>query len=231
MGESRDHERNAQSASPDGPAALRLLAHEVRSPLGVLQGYLRMMEDGRVDDQTRPRVIGQMRRAAARLAVISQQASDLARWMTEAPPVRRDVSVEEVLDGIAARTSDAVRLRTSVAVPAGCAVRTPDLAALTGAGAALVELIARRTSAIVVLGAQGAATPACLDIVVAAADQTGTVADAEAADMRAPVDLQEGGAGLSLFVVLAVVQAHGGTLWQSPGRRAIGMTLPCGGAS
>ncbi|MCC7009527.1 MAG: hypothetical protein IT184_11995 [Acidobacteria bacterium] len=210
----------------DLPATLRLMSHELRSPLGVIQGYLRMLGDGRIEDNMRPRVVAQMQRAAARLAAIGQQASELSHWMSDAPRGNQDVSIGELLEEIGARSSQTVRI-AGLATPeyAGLSVRTSDLAALAVAGAALVEVVVRKSGAMVALAAAPAADASDLDLWVAPAALPVDRSVMRRAQDRRPADLEEGGLGLSLLIAAAVVDAHGGQLWQSTSQPVHGMTI------
>jgi signal transduction histidine kinase len=216
----------------DLPATLRLVSHELRSPLGVIQGYLRMLGDGRIEDSMRPRVIAQMQRAAARLASIGQQASELSHWISDAPRGHQDISIGELLEEIGSRSSQTIRV-SGLATPeyAGLSVRTPDLAALAVAGAALVEVVARKSGAMVALAAAPAAEPGDIDIWVAPATLTVDRALIRRPQERRAVDLEEGGMGLSLLIAAAVVDAHGGQLWQSTSQLVFGMTVRRGAQS
>lgn len=205
----------------DASSTLRLLAHELRTPVGVIQGYLKMLVDGRVDDQMRPRVMSQLQQAASRVAQLTQQASDLAHWVSGANARdHQNVPVERLIAGILQRAPQNLQVTTAVA-PACEAMICPasDLPALVESGLALVTAMTRNRSAIALVvrpGEQGS-----VDIAVTTPDaHFDTFADAR------PVDLGEGGVGLSLLIASAMVAAHDGRLWQIVNPPAWGMTLP-----
>src|SRR5687768_1762799 len=63
---------------------LRVLAHELRTPVGVAQGYVRMLlEDRLADVVDQRRALEQTNRALARVAELSQEESTLAAWFDE----------------------------------------------------------------------------------------------------------------------------------------------------
>ncbi len=65
---------------------LVVLSHEMRTPISVLQGYLRLLQ--RFDGTTAPEaaVIDGMRSATAQLAAIGHDAAALARWLPPGQP-------------------------------------------------------------------------------------------------------------------------------------------------
>src|SRR5436190_4136032 len=64
-------------------AALNLLAHELRAPTAVIQGYARMLADPRFDEN-KPRMLAQVQEAAGRIAMIAREAVELSRWLDSA---------------------------------------------------------------------------------------------------------------------------------------------------
>jgi K+-sensing histidine kinase KdpD len=204
----------------DVPVTLRLLSHELRTPVGVIQGYLKMLVDGRVDDQTRPRVIAQLQQAAGRVAVLSQQASDLSHWVSGAAARNhQDVPVIRLVEEIAQRVPAAVQLSRTVAPECGAMILpAADLPALVEAGLALVAAMTRTRSSVALVARAGPA--ASVDILVTTPD-----AKLDASPTR-PIDLDESGVGLSLLLASAMVESHRGRLWQIVNPPAWGMTLP-----
>src|SRR5688572_1100288 len=70
---------------PDLVELLHLLAHEVRSPSGVLQGYLRMLHEGRLTSEAdRAQAYENMRSASARIAALGEETARLAYWLEPA---------------------------------------------------------------------------------------------------------------------------------------------------
>src|SRR5262245_59098900 len=58
---------------------LHVLAHELRTPAGIAQGYLRMLMDDRLTDPAdRRKAIEQAQKAVARISEITNEGSQLA---------------------------------------------------------------------------------------------------------------------------------------------------------
>ena len=210
--------------SIDLAVTLRVMSHELRTPIGVMQGYLRMLVDGRVADDARPRVFAQLQQASSRLAQLTRQATDLAHWADSASASEvRQVSVSDVL-------ADAQRLLAETSTPihvdadTTLRVRTPDAQALVAATSGLVEAVRRRSNRPATLCAR-LAGPASVSIWAGSASSADhAVGDADAS--RQPVDLEQGGLGLSLVLASAIVAAHGGQLWCSNDASLVGLTIP-----
>ena len=67
----------------DHERALAILVHDLRTPLGVASGYLRLVRDGRVPASTEPVVL--LDRALEALRAISRLCMDADRWLDDAP--------------------------------------------------------------------------------------------------------------------------------------------------
>ena len=70
----------------DHERALAILVHDLRTPLGVASGYLRLVRDGRVPTSTDPVVL--LDRALEALRAISRLCVDADRWLNDAPVSR-----------------------------------------------------------------------------------------------------------------------------------------------
>ena len=204
----------------DVPVTLRLLSHELRTPVGVIQGYMKMLVDGRIDDDARPRVMAQIQQAAGRVAALSQQASDLSHWVSgSAVRDHQDVAVSDLVDDIVRRVPAGIAASVEAEPQAASAVlRAADRAALSDAGAALVAALTRTRSSVKVCARKSGGD---VELLIAAGD----VKPDGSAPPR-PLDLSESGVGLSLVVAAAVVEAHGGRIWQRVDPPVLGMTLP-----
>ena len=80
---SRLHGTTTLMTNLDWPAVFSLVAHELRSPASVIAGCARMLNEGRLNDEDRLRVYGQIGRAADRVTTIGQQSSDVAKWLRD----------------------------------------------------------------------------------------------------------------------------------------------------
>jgi signal transduction histidine kinase len=108
MTETNDHER-----------AMGVLVHDLRTPLGVASGYLRLVRDGRVPQTVEPGAL--IDKALDALRVISRLCVEADRWLDAAPTARPSATpVVQLLGmlstGLAARN---ITLQGVEAIPAG----------------------------------------------------------------------------------------------------------------
>jgi signal transduction histidine kinase len=215
--------------SVDLPVTLRLLSHELRTPTGVIQGYSKMLLEDRIADDMRPAVVAQMQRAVARVALIAQQSHDLLHWISDLDAHSfRDVPIAPLLDDIRARVTTIGHV--TVEIDPRCAdrrVRTSDPMALAEAGAAIVVDAARQAHGEVTLAVRPAEAMDALDFCAFPSPLADAPRPAPCGGNREQLDVHAAGLGLSLLLASAVVEAHGGWIWQQSNTRVFGMTLPC----
>ena len=96
---------------------LSVLAHELRSPLSVLQGYIRLLQRKRDASDPETAMLTAMLAATGRLTTLGRQSSELAVWLRRTEP-----SV----------TTDAAALTAAIAANAPAGVSTVPLAADSG---------------------------------------------------------------------------------------------------
>jgi len=192
------------------PRLLSVVAHELRGPLSVIQGYLRLMLRQRDDSHAETPMIRAMLEATGRLAALGRQASDVSLWCNPAP-LAHEVTV-------AALTEKAAALATSGAVSATLddragldAVSTSDPEALAAALATLAESTARNSSRPVRLTGRSDSGQATFTILVSPDDAI-AAADADrpsGSNGSTAVAFDRGGFGLSLVLASYVLDAHG----------------------
>src|SRR5262245_46486520 len=88
--------------SVDIGVLLHVLAHEMRTPVGIAHGYVRLLlEDRLPEEKERRRALEQLQKALGRLSDISHESSGLANWLeredTEAVRVGARTLLETVL--------------------------------------------------------------------------------------------------------------------------------------
>src|SRR5687767_11218082 len=227
------------SESNHFPRALSLAVHELRTPITVAAGYLRMLlreQAGPITDQQK-KMLQEADKSCARIGALIAEMSELGKLedgQITVPRVPFDLSalVVEVASAMHEGEDRGVRLETRVPGPLMVEGDRTRLAAAIGAlmHAALRErgepgVIAVECStlsdtsqswAIVTIGDEAEAKP------LAAAART----------TPPPFDEWRGGLGLALPVGRRVIEAHGGALWSAGGekaRAASALRLPLAG--
>lgn len=213
---------------PDLARILNVLAHEIRTPLAVSQGYLKLMAEGRLTTATeQTAAIERTRDALGRIVALCSEMGRLAALAEVlAPSLRGRVTAASMVDAV----NDAlVRHR-----PARSGTMAPGTLIATDGTHDLATAVAA-------FGTMACADAGPDDNVMAVTTETGTsmtlrmggaraVAElppyADAPDAAAPM-LVRGGFGLSLFWAAAILERHGVRAWQGrePGA-AVGMTFP-----
>ncbi len=215
--------------------AFKVLAHEIRSPAGVITGYTRLLRDGRLDAAGQLDALTQIDRAADRMAQFGRQAAELGAWLEPRTTTTPDVmKVSAVIDGAVRTTASPDHVTTSAAAGAGALhVSALNRDALLMAIGALIEATAREVKTLggaVHLAARVDAPSASCELLcgpaaqLAAADKVAQVPGPDHAD---PFDIDRGGLGLQLILGAVVLETHGATLWSTGGRQGIvGVRLP-----
>lgn len=205
---------------------LHLLGHELRSPAGVLLGYLRMLQEGRVADEAdRLRIYDKMRNALTRVAGLGDTMSQLTSWIGPRERVAGARDARELLDGSAA----AARARLDrpfetefVVAPGAARLRVLDGQALEDAVAAVIVATARESgdSPVVVYASVRAGREPAVEVVVGpqARVAAGTPPSEEGAE---EFSIARGGMGLSLVLAIAVLEAHAARVWSIGGARSL----------
>ena len=190
--------------------ALSILSHEMRGPLGVLQGYLRMLRDGVQDPAITARMLQSMQDAATRLTTLAREASDLSAWAegrraagSERVPLARlleqivsDAGVTDAVQHVAEDLAD----ETVYSEPPGALARA--LATVLTAG--------RREAPGVPFALTVRRGHAAGELVVLMGPAASSHADAPATP--APFEFDRGGLGLSLVLASHVLDLHGARL-------------------
>jgi K+-sensing histidine kinase KdpD len=213
----------------DLTTTLRVLTHELRTPLGVIQGYVRMLSEGRVGVDDRQQVFTQIREATSRVSTLGDQLDELIRWLPNAAaPSGSDVAVSTLVADSVAAAKFGSRTRIEEDVRDG-SIRTSDPRAIVRTCATLIDAVARESLDMVRISTRPGGHGATQELLFSAEP---TVADLDHAAGpgdagTSALSLDRGGLGMALVCAAAVVEAHGGVLWQITGRRAfVGVRLP-----
>jgi signal transduction histidine kinase len=225
----------AGPTEPKWPKLLSLTAHELRSPLTVVGGYIRMLlkdRAGTLTDQQR-RLLEEAEKSCARLSSLVAEVSDLAHLESGTATFNRArvdlgaLLAETIgaLPGLGERQVT-VELASEVgpnAMVHGDAVR---LRAALGAILAAVrrELI---TSNRLCVRLEQNASPSSYRITVADDGRIDGIAALPLHDLSA-FDEWRGGCGLTLPNARRIIEAHGGSVWSptDDARTAAVVTLP-----
>lgn len=204
---------------------LHVLAHELRTPVGIAHGYVRLLLEDRLPGEAdRRRALEQMQKALARLSDLSHETTALAAWY-ELPSDANPSEARAIIEGVRSASYEfPVDFNTS-AVTNGT-IHTRDAARLTSALADIVRATARELR-----GQPCAVSMRVQDrrlelLAGRPADVAGLAAGPRAAD-SGPLILERGGLGLALVHAAVVLDAHGAERWAlKASRQTAGIRLP-----
>jgi K+-sensing histidine kinase KdpD len=210
---------------------LSLLSHELRAPLGVMRGYLKLLDQSPtpLSDLHRGAVGGALK-ASDRAAELLAQVSHLAEiYRGELPVDKANVAMGDVIDGAIAQvrqSQDAVIINAS----GKAAIDVMGSASLLSAALAnlLIAVIRAQPAAptITITGrtdTNGSEPAAVVDVLAG-----------EAADnlSEGPLDLGRGGLGLNLPIAASLIGAQGGKVHERrSGSKLVGIVVWLPGAA
>ena len=213
--------------------ALRVLAHELRSPAGVAQGYVRMLLDGRLGSPDEQRhALEQVREVIGRIGTLSRQASDAASWLDRAKeasphPVPPRAVVESALDviGSAPDVTATVDLDGEEGEIAAVDREALSSSMASVLGAVIRERLGRPT----LIRAHVTGNPRMLEVLAGSEEALASLPSAADEGRGTTLTLERGGLGLTLVNAAFVLDAHRATLWTVDDRRdACGIRIPLG---
>ncbi len=202
------------------PQLLTVLAHEVRTPLGILQGYIRLLQrrPGLADADAA--MLQAMLDATGRIASIGRDAASLAGWLESAALPLRPVALSALRAEIARHVPETLTIHD--AGTAGTShVLSNDLARLASAIVTVAQVVARGagTSALT-LEATACADPPVARLTLRPAGLD-TPPDARADARAEPLAFDQGGMGLALVSASCVFDAHGARVTTTDGTATI----------
>lgn len=195
------------------PRVLSLLSHELRGPLGVIRGYLRLLDQtGRELPKTARQSVTAALRATDRLAEVLDEASLLAHLrIGDLPFDRKRIALSTVVYAAiqAASLPEDSRVDLDAAALPSVALETDEIR-LRAALATLISAVARaQTSRVVVeIKATSARLGRRKAVRLRIAPQTMSGVDATEVDLNTG----RGGFGLSIPIAAYVIEAHGGRI-------------------
>jgi len=198
--------------------------HELRTPLAVASGYLRMLlrEHGGTITDTQRKMLDETGEACARIGALIAEMSELGKLEAgevTVPSVPFDLAalIVELAGGMLEGEDRGVRLEVRATRPV---MVTGDRTRLAAALRALTHASLRERGEPGVIVAECSTLPDTHQTwaIVTIGDETVTRSLVDAARATPPpFDEWRGGLGLALPVGRRVIEAHGGALWSAPG--------------
>ena len=186
---------------------LSAVSHELRGPLGVARGYLRMLAQAGTLDARATKMVTDAQRAADQMSALLDQLSEFARWSRgEHTLTRVSTGLRGALAAAAAPPQAGSKVGVELTGPPDVTADV-DAAQLTRAVSALVAASARslvKGGTVVIDVRAGNDREAVLRI------GPQQLLDTLAEDR--PAALERAGAGLSVALADLIVRRHGGTL-------------------
>jgi signal transduction histidine kinase len=206
---------------------LHVLAHEIRTPSGIAQGYLRMLLEERLSDPAdRRRALEQAQKAVARVSELTTESSNLANWLEADRAAIASIAAPALIDRVAGGLSldPAPDVRVDVAPLAH--VSTVDAEALVTALVSVVKATARELRNQPCVIDVRSHEKGGIEILIGPAEQLTTLATGPDAADAGPLALERGGVGLSLVTAAVVLEAHRAIVWTANhSRTTVGIRL------
>lgn len=203
---------NAEAGTPGQPGptdVLATLGHELRGPLGVARGYLRLLAQAGDLSEKQAGAVGQAARAADRMAALLDEISEYTRWLRG----ERALAPERIaLAPLAATAIAAIAPAPELRIPPDLMVDADPVrlgSALTTLADAATRIL-QDLSPVAIVATPATGTGA-LTITV------GPAHPPAATDGEAPADLRRSGHGLGLALADCIIRAHGGSLTERHG--------------
>ena len=209
------------------PRTLSLAVHELRTPVTVVCGYLRMVlkeQGGPLTDKQR-KMLQEAERSCERISALVAEMSELGKLEAgELAIAEQEIDLARLVTDVAANMHEGEDrgVTLDVRVPNGTVMVTGDRVRLSAAIGSLVHASLRER------GEPGVVVAECA-VVTDTAPPWAVFAVGDAATVRtlidgarqvpASFDEWRGGIGLALPVARRVVEALGGALWSAEGDR------------
>jgi signal transduction histidine kinase len=217
------------------PRTMSLAVHELRTPVTVVAGYLRMLlrEQGGPLTEKQKKMLEEADRSCGRLGALVAEMSEFGKLEGgDVSLARQDFDLAALATEVASGLHDGDDRGVHLEVRAGSPVMvTGDRTRITAAVRALIQSAVRERiepGVLIVRCSVGTGSPR--SAVLAIADETALPAlERGASGTPATFDEWRGGLGLALPVARRVIEAHGGAVWSGSGdhaRAAAALRLP-----
>ena len=207
---------------------LHVLAHELRTPVGIAHGYVRLLLEDRISEEPdRRRALEQMQKALGRLGALSHETTALASWYEqEGQPRAGRAGARQVVDHVTAAQYQSPVVIEVAAIADTWLVRTSDAVILADALADVVRATARE-----IRGQPCAVSISVrdrrLELLAGPSDRFAELASGPGVPGASSLPLERGGLGLALVHAAVVLDAHGAERWALNGsRQTAGIRLP-----
>jgi signal transduction histidine kinase len=209
------------------PRALSLAVHELRTPITVVAGYLRMLlreQAGPLTDRQR-QMLEEADRSCARIGTLISEISELGKLEAgelTIPGVTFDLSsvAAELASNMQEGHDRGIRLDLRAPEPA---IVTGDRARIGAALKALMQAALRERAdpGVIIVECTTVQASDREWVVVTIGDESVAPSLRDGVHAAAPLPFDEwrGGLGLALPVGRRVLEAHGGAVWSAPGTR------------
>ena len=206
---------------------LHVLAHELRTPVGIAHGYVRLLLEERLEAEAdRRRALEQMQKALGRLSDLSHESTALAAWYEQDHSQPQAVTARMLIERVAEASYEWPVTVDGSDVAAGACVLTSDDSSLSRALIGIVRATARElrgTTCDVTAGVVNG----CFEMLTGPEELLDALAAGPTAPDAGPVVLERGGLGLTLVHAAIVLDAHHAERWTINGsRQTVGIRLP-----
>jgi hypothetical protein len=206
---------------------LHVLAHELRTPVGIAHGYVRLLLEERLTQESdRRRALEQMQKALGRLSDLSFESTALASWYERDHSTSRRVAARALIDHVADANYDVPVTVATTEVPPDVWVKTTDAESLCQALTGIVRATARELRG-TTCDVLGRLVDGSFEMLVGPEELLGELRKGPDAAEAGSVALERGGLGLALVHAAIVLDAHGAQRWTMNGsRQTVGVRLP-----
>lgn len=211
------------------PRMCSVLAHELRSPLSVIQGYIRLLQRQRDAGHPEMPMLEAMLEATGRLTTIARQASDLGNWLSG--PATRPLAVtpaDSVMETLAQRLGTDTRMAVIARPGTSQQQFHADAPVLTSALVAVAEAMYRDMDA-GVIEISLADPPSGGSVVFELRPRRPVAADPAVPSRSGPpraFSFDRGGSGFDLITASHVLDAHQAAIEPADDAGALTLRFP-----